>query len=256
MGNAAAVQGRVVHALILREISARFGQTYFGYIWALFNPAAGIIVLTLIFSVAERFSPPDIPLLMFVVTGYLTWQCFQNAYDKTQSATGASQALLHFPHVTGLDLVVARAMLEIMTYTAILGIFTAVGLLLTDNAWPDRPRLALVAFWYAGLGGTVLGAFVGALSPVMRSLNNFVSPVLRFGFFTSGIFFTATQLPSWVLPYLSWNPMFHVIERVRETWFAGYISPIAEEAFVLRLLLFGLAAALLAERVSRRWQGQ
>ncbi len=256
MGNAATVQARVVHALILREIGGRFGQTYFGYIWALFNPAAGVIVLTVIFSTAERLSPPDIPLLMFMVTGYLTWQCFNSTYDRAQSATGMSQALLHFPHVTGLDLVVARAMLEIMTFTLILIIFTVIGMLMTDNAWPDRPRLALLAFWYAGLGGAVLGGLVGALTPLMRSLNNFVSPILRLGFFTSGIFFTAAQLPSWVLPYLSWNPMFHVIERVRETWFAAYVSPIADEIYVIRILVFGLAAALLAERLSRRWQSQ
>ncbi len=256
MAEALAVQGRVLNALILREISARFGHTYFGYVWALLNPSAGVLVLYTIFTFAGRFSPPDMPLLMYVVTGYLTWQAFSSTYDRTQSAISQGQALLHFPQVTGLDILISRAGLEIMTYTVILGLFTAIGALMDPNALPHDPRRALLLFWIAGLYGAAIGTIVGALTPLMRSLNNVLSPILRLGFFTSGIFFTARQLPSWALPYLSWNPMFHVIEGVRQFWFPSYISPLYETSHVAGVLIGGLIIALLAERRSRRWFGR
>jgi ABC-type polysaccharide/polyol phosphate export systems, permease component len=48
---------RAIMALILREIATTYGRSPGGYVWAVLEPAAGIALLTLIFSAGFR-SPP------------------------------------------------------------------------------------------------------------------------------------------------------------------------------------------------------
>jgi capsular polysaccharide transport system permease protein len=47
-------QGRVVHALIIRETRTRFGDSKLGYGWALLEPIAHILMLSLVFAVLMR----------------------------------------------------------------------------------------------------------------------------------------------------------------------------------------------------------
>jgi tetratricopeptide (TPR) repeat protein len=50
-------QGRVIHALIIRETRTRFGDSKLGYGWALLEPIAHILMLSLVFAVLMRGRP-------------------------------------------------------------------------------------------------------------------------------------------------------------------------------------------------------
>ena len=56
MHRAAAVQGRVIFALMLREVRTRFGRTQVGYLWALLEPITYIATMTFVFDSVGR--PP------------------------------------------------------------------------------------------------------------------------------------------------------------------------------------------------------
>ncbi|NWG47504.1 MAG: ABC transporter permease [Alphaproteobacteria bacterium] len=247
------VQGRVLHALILREMTAQYGGTALGYLWGLLNPMVAILVLYAIFSNMHRISPPGIPLLMFLITSYLTYNYFMAAFSRASGAVQANTALLNYPQVSPLDVLMGRYILDALTYTLVLLIFTIIGVLVEGPYWPLHPGAAILTFWSAGLMGHGLGTIVGTLRPKIRSLDNIVSPILRLGFFISGVVFTAHMLPSWTLPYLDWNPLFHITELMREAWFASYESPFADFSYVGLILFFMTGAALVLERMGRRW---
>ena len=81
-------------------------------------------------------------------------------------------------------------------------------------------------------------------------------PVRRMGIFISGVIFTATTLPGWMLPYFSWNPLFRAIETAREAWHPSYHSPISDPGYVI-LCAFGMTAlGIVAERITRRYSGE
>ena len=62
---------RVIAALIIRDMSARFGRSAGGYFWALAEPLGGILLLSVAFQFALR-SPE--PIAAFVALP-MTWLC-------------------------------------------------------------------------------------------------------------------------------------------------------------------------------------
>jgi len=67
-------QGRVIHALIIRETRTRFGDSKLGYGWALLEPIAHILMLSLVFAVMMRGRPPiGDEFFIFYYTGIIRY---------------------------------------------------------------------------------------------------------------------------------------------------------------------------------------
>ena len=70
-------QGRVIHALIIRETRTRFGDSKLGYGWALLEPIAHILMLSLVFAVMMRGRPPiGDEFFIFYYTGIIPYHMF------------------------------------------------------------------------------------------------------------------------------------------------------------------------------------
>ena len=60
---------RVLFALVVREMSTRFGRSWGGYLWAIVEPVGGILLLTFIFSLALRKPPLGTNFALFYASG-------------------------------------------------------------------------------------------------------------------------------------------------------------------------------------------
>ena len=54
-------------------------------------------------------------------------------------------------------------------------------------------------------------------------LSQVVPLLLRPLWFLSGVFFSIQQLPQWIRPWLSWNPILQAIELTRSAFDSDYI---------------------------------
>ena len=77
-------------------------------------------------------------------------------------------------------------------------------------------------------------------------------PMMRPLFWTSGIFFTANDLPSGVREFFVLNPVLHVIETVRDGWFTAYTARYVDRLYVVSWILGLFFLGLALERVARR----
>ncbi len=116
MWQALKVQSRVIRASILRETRTRFGRSKLGYLWALFEPMAYILTLLAIFSAMDRGSPiPGIDLAMFFFSAIIPWLMFARISGAVSRAIKSSKALLTYPQVKGIDIMLALLILEFCT---------------------------------------------------------------------------------------------------------------------------------------------
>jgi tetratricopeptide (TPR) repeat protein len=81
-------QGRVIHALIIRETRTRFGDSRLGYGWALIEPILHIALLSAVFSLLMHGNPPiGTHFFVFYYTGLIRyyganpWKIETNAAD-------------------------------------------------------------------------------------------------------------------------------------------------------------------------------
>lgn len=248
--NSFKTQLNVLHALILREMTGRYGTSHVGYLWAIISPMASLFVLYLLYSVV-RGSTADMPLLLFVVTGWVTYDFYQQLMSKLGAAVDANKGLLMHPHVTRLDVLAARAVLESLTIIVMLLIFSTLSFWIEGSAPPDNIVRVAASFATAGFFGISLGVLLSALKTYFPFFENFIAPINRIGLLVSGVIFLVRDLPSWTHPILKWNPMIHPIEGMRDGWFASYESPILDLGYPLSIASVALVLGLMIERRSR-----
>lgn len=234
--------GRTVSALMLREMSTTYGRTPGGYLWAILEPVLGIALFTVILSVGLRVRTPGLgtSFPLFFATGILPFQMFNKVANKTARALMFSRPLLRYPGVTWVDAILARAILNTLTYMLVFALVIG-GLLATFDTrtildWP--PILAALAMTVGlALGIGVLNCYLFAAFPLWESLWDIATTPL---FLISGIIFLYDSLPRFAQEVLWWNPIIHIIGMMRRGFYPTY-----DAAYVSPAYVFGLSAGLL-----------
>ena len=210
-----AVQRAVLYALIARELRARFGAYRLGYLWALLEPIAHVVLLCLIFGARGRGDMAGVELPAFMITGIVPFLLFRNGVTRTMTAVEANSGLFSYRQVKPLDAALARLALE-----AVIHLFVLAALLLgaayLGYAVPVRdPLVALAALGLiAGLGAG-FGLIACVLACRFEETKKVLPVLMRPLYFTSGVFFTLDAVPAQFQPYLLWNPVLHGIELFR-----------------------------------------
>lgn len=78
----------LLYQLTLREIRARYKQSFVGYAWVLLNPFAQLLVYSFVFSIVFHFPTNNIPYIVFLYAALLPWTLLQS------SITTATQSLV------------------------------------------------------------------------------------------------------------------------------------------------------------------
>jgi len=247
--SALSVQLRLIVALVLRGLVSEVGSTWTGVIGILVRPAVIVLLFYVLYSVFHRLTPQGMPLLGYLVTGWLAWFLFM----RTFSTPRGSSALLLFPHMTPLDLQIAEAVLQWFIYTFVFLLFVGGALLIERSAPPANPLYVIISFWSVAVIGALLGLNFSSIARVVPIVELMRMPIQRLGIFVTGILVTAADTPSSVLAYMSWNPLFHSIELMREAWWPAYVSPLADAWYVLRCIFILAVVGLVLERSTRKY---
>ncbi|MFN0115649.1 MAG: ABC transporter permease [Paracoccaceae bacterium] len=250
------VRARVIAALIARETVARFGRSWGGYFWAIGEPLGGIVLLSLAFSLIVHAPPLGTSFAMFYATGLIPFLMFNAVAAGAVNSVAANRGLFAYPVVTALDTVLARAVLETLTYLVIAALFLP-ALVRIEGMHPvvDPVPLALALALASALGlgvGTanaVLIAFWPTWRPVWTVLNR---PL----FLVSGVLFPFAAVPAELRPYVWVNPVSHVIALMRAAFYGPDEATGASAGYVLLVAgaLFAAAGLLMTRHKARMAQ--
>ncbi|QBR38533.1 sugar ABC transporter permease (plasmid) [Leisingera sp. NJS201] len=238
---------RTVAALVLREMSTRYGRTPGGYLWAILEPMAAILFLAIGFSLVIRSPSLGTSFLLFYATGFLPFNLYQSISATTGRAIAYSKPLLKFPAVTWLDAVLARFLLN--SLTGILITFLLIGgvYAVTDSrAVLDLPPavLAMVLSLLLGLGVGTVNCVLMGLYPLWDVAWSVITRPL---FLASGVLFLYEDLPPLAQGILWFNPLMHITGLMRSGFYPSYTAAYVSVTYVLAtsLILFALGLILM-----------
>src|SRR5690348_7468050 len=98
-----AIQRRVLHALMMRELVTRFGRKNLGVLWVIAEPMIFTLGVATLWSVAGLHSGSPIPIVAFAVTGYSSVLMWRNSASRSGSAVEQNKPLLFHRNVRILD---------------------------------------------------------------------------------------------------------------------------------------------------------
>jgi len=243
---------RTIAALVLREMSTRFGRQPGGYAWAILQPLGMIILLAIGFSLLARSPALGTSFILFKATGLMVFQLFRAPTRTVGGSLSYSRALLSYPGVTWIDAVIARFLLNsmviiIVTVIILTGIIVYEGQSLILN-WPMiLASLGLTSMLAFGFG--VFNAFMSERFDLYDSIWSMLTAPLMLA---SGIIFLYDDMPQIAQEILWYNPLVHTVGMMRAGFYSIYNPQYISLTLVLLCALIPMVFGLIMLRRHHR----
>jgi capsular polysaccharide transport system permease protein len=245
------LQCRVIGALLLREMSGRFGRENLGFVWIFIEPALLGGMIGIMHHVTGHGLPGGIDVLSFWVLGYIPFYLFRAVVNRAPGAIVSNQSLLFHRRITILDIMIARNLLDGAAVLGAMAVFVLV-LGAATGTWPEEPAklvLAMALMLGVAHGLSLLIAAGAVYTELFDRLTHLITylamPLL-------GCFFMVFWLPTELQEIALWNPTVHCFELMRRGQFGTAVPTFFDIPFVLSCIalvnLFGLAALRKARR--------
>ncbi|SDW17476.1 ABC transporter permease [Roseicitreum antarcticum] len=200
--------------------------------------------------------------LLFLLSGIFVYMCHIKVLSAVVGSEGPASPMMKHAPMNTIVAIGAAALGELYIQTLSL----AVVLLLYHTAWTPLEIYQPVGFfgmvflgWFSGLA---VGMVLLSLKPWMpQSVKLFTQLYSRLNMFASGKMFAANSLPAFMLPYFTWNPLFHIVDQGRGYAFINYTpyqSSLTYPIYVsLILLMIGLMGEFYTrQRASASWEAK
>ena len=240
-----AIQWRVIHALLLREILTRFGRHNIGFLWLFVEPMLFTLGVTALWTLSKSLHGSNLPIAAFALTGYSTVLLWRNMPARCIGAIEPNLSLMYHRNVKVIDIFAARLLLEVggatISFAVLSIVFIATGLI-----EPPEDVLQVIGGWLMiAWFGISLAMFLGALAQESELVDKLWHPAAYLLFPLSGAAFLVDALPTDAQHYLLYLPMVHGTEYIREGYFGSRIHAhydlVYMAAFNTLLLLLALA---------------
>jgi len=230
----------LIWRFIVRDISARFKQSFLGVFWAFLSPL--IMVLIFVWIKTKNFLPipeSNIPYASFVFIGQVVWLLFSHGINTSASSlvsAGAMLTKINFPKEALVISSVGQTIFEFLLRLPLLGI-----VFWWTNFFPNPAiiifPLVLIPLLFLVIG---IGFFVAMFNTFFRDINNIISIILNLGMFATPVIYPPpTQWPLCFWVNIA-NPISGYIIAVRELATIGHILHIEIYIFdtLFSLLVF------------------
>ena len=249
---ALSVQGKVISALTLRETRSRYGNSKLGFFWALFEPFAHIVVFIGIFSALSRAIPLGESMGIFILTGIIPWLLYSKTVGDIMGGLKANKALLGYPQVMPMDIIISRVVLEAATLLIVMVVFIGVFAYLGTTIKIDSFLQMCIPYTLLILLATGVGLINAAIVPIYPSYQSIYSSFSRPLYFISGVFFTADFLTPEVYEAIDFNPLIHLIEWFRSGYYTSFQSDLYDPEYAVAVCVSIFAIGLVVERITSK----
>jgi capsular polysaccharide transport system permease protein len=251
IGQALCAEGRVILAIMLRDVRTRFFGSALGYLVAIAWPLVHMAILMAMFIATGRLAPYGSSLTLFFATGLVPFMSFSYMSRFTMISLVMNKPLLNFPAVKMFDVLMGRGILELLCSCL-------VAILLLTILWLGGVDVApqnLVQAAYALGASLLLGLGFGVINAViavgMPSWLTGYSLVIVLVWITSGIMFVPDALPESLKEIVALNPLLHGVEWMRSAYYEAYSTNVLDKAYILCWGAGSLAVGLVSERFLR-----
>ena len=209
--------------LALRDILARYKQTFIGIAWAIIQPIFSMIVFALIFGNLAKLPSDGVPYPILIFTALLPWQFFSNSMSSAGNSIVAKSGLItkiYFPRlIVPTSAVISGTIDFCISFFILIGLMVWYGIAPTINII-FLPLFLLLAFSTA----LAIGLWVSALTVEFRDVQYVLPFLIQAGMYISPVAYSSSIIPEkWKLLY-SLNPMAGVIDGFR--WcLLGAVTP-------------------------------
>lgn len=211
-----AVQLSVIKALLIRELTTRFGRENIGFLWAMAEPLLFGGLVSILWYYSHGPTEHGISVFAFVATGYIPITLFRHSVSRSILVFSVNQSLLYHRHIKIIDFILARFIIEflggMMAY-----FFMAIVLIAFDQFPIPEDIGLLIAGWAVySLFCLSLCLVLAPLSETSELMEKFVPVTTYIMIPFSGLAYLVDWLTPNVREFMLLSPFVNGMEMMRK----------------------------------------
>lgn len=204
----------LITTLAKRDVKIRFSQTFLRIGWVLFQPLITTGIFVFFFGYILKWQSGQIPFVLYVLTGVISWNLFTSASIQGSSGFGESSTLIrkvYFPRLVIPISKILVASIEVCTSLLVLAI-----LMVYYGVYPGWKIIFLPALIILNtLLPLSIICIVHSISFRFKDLLHVLPLITHFGVWITPVFFTFNILPEKLQFIWFINPMAGIVEGWR-----------------------------------------
>ncbi|MBB6486717.1 ABC transporter permease [Rhizobium lusitanum] len=242
----------VMHAVFLRDMRSRFFNHGIGFLVVSLWPLVHMLVLLLVNTAMGRRAPYGDDMLLFLTTGLIPTLAFMYVSRFMAMSLLMNRPMMAFPVVHAVDILLARAFLEIIAAAITLFLALCILIMLGSNVIPNDLSDAVFAYLATILFAIGMGILAGVLAMCFEIFITIYFILMILVYISSGSLFVLSSLPEFVARPLSWLPVVQSVEWMRVAYYPTYSSEYLDRSYFVLVGLCSLALGLALERIVRQ----
>jgi lipopolysaccharide transport system permease protein len=238
--------------LLIRDVKARYKQTYLGPAWAILRPLVTLVIFSALFGGLAGIKPgSDIPYPLFVTPGVLAFTYFQSALTGSSGSILSNAGLMskaYFPRLYAPISAVLTPLVDLL-----LSLVVLFGLFVYFDRAPSWHIIFLPAFFaLTAIVGLGCGLWLCGVTVRYRDVAFGLPFILQIWQYATPVIYPLSFIPDRYRWLLALNPMTAVVNGFRwsvlGTPIGGLSVVLGSCAFALVVLVTGLFAFRRTER--------
>ena len=224
----------LLYFLIWRDIKVRYKQTVLGVIWAIMQPLAVALALSVFLGRVVHMQSEILPYPVFAYSGMLLWQLFAQSLTACSNSIIANEQLIskvYFPRLLVPVSAVLASLLDFVAGVIVLVLF----LLFFHIGWTSADALLPLFVLPVILSSLGVGLWLSALNVRFRDVRHTINFLVQFWFFATPVAYPTSSVPArWRLLY-DLNPMVGALDGFR--WMLRGAGPFPTPSVVVSILI-------------------
>jgi lipopolysaccharide transport system permease protein len=224
-----------------RNIRARYQQSALGWLWAIFQPAAQVIIFSIIFSVFVPVDTGDIPYPVFSYVAIVPWTLLSSSVTDMSQSLVANMNLITKIYFPREILPIAGMLARLLDFGVAVGLLVILMLIYRMPLYPAGlvflPLILIIQILLI-LG---LGLASAAANVFFRDVQSLLALGFQLWFYGSPIIYPITMVPENLRFLYFLNPMAGILEAYRDVLLKSQLpgNYLTISAIVSVLIFFG-----------------
>lgn len=204
-----------------RNIRARYQQSLLGWLWAVVQPAASVLIFSVIFTWIVPVDTEGTPYLIFSYVAVVPWTLLATSLTDMTTAIVYNMDLVFKIYFPREALPIAAMLARLMdfgvaaTLVAFLMLFYQIPV--STSALAFLPLILLIQLLLI----TGLGLAFAAMNVFYRDVQAVIGLGIQLWFYASPIIYPVSLVPEWLRPFYYINPMTGILEAYRDVILDG-----------------------------------
>lgn len=191
--------------------------------------------------------------LLYIMSGIFMFMVHTKALGAVVSSDGPTSPMMKHAPMNTIVAIAGAALsslyLQVLSASVVLYFYHVV----MNPIHFDDPVGTMGMLLLAWFSGVTIGMVIKAMTPWQPDLFGLIAQIYQRGnMIASGKMFLANAMPTYILAYFDWNPLFHIIDQARGFVFLNYNPRYSNIEYPIIVSLVCLVLGLMGEFYTRK----